>query len=190
MHCEALSYIWQSQIYAAVRSLVRTLSMCRSSEVAAFNGCFADLLSRPSLICITDFSYMAQPAGACQLFPVVKVGLNNINMIVPQVVMGTAWLTLFLSTIVADDPPCEPNCPDPFPPGHKNIGDAWWAIGDEASGAYITNLVTTLEVPPKPDGVTGLRMINSALDNSVSSRLLRFPHNAVSNLPKNFYTTS
>ncbi|KAL8786597.1 MAG: hypothetical protein Q9195_008154 [Heterodermia aff. obscurata] len=79
-----------------------------------------------------------------------------------------ACLTLLIRNVGADGP-CEPDCPDPFPPGHGNIGDAWWAIGEEASGAYIASLTTTLEVPPKPDGVMGLRLINSAFDNSNAS---------------------
>ena len=88
-------------------------------------------------------------------------------MVVFKSLRNTISLTLLLGATVADDS-CEPNCPDPFPPGHQNIGDAWWAIGSAASGAYITSLTTTLVVPEKPDGVKGLRMINAAFDNTVS----------------------
>lgn len=80
----------------------------------------------------------------------------------------TVWITLLLRVVVADDA-CEPTCPDPFPPGHRHIGDAWWAIGDEASGAYIAQLTTDLVVPQKPDGIEGLRILNPALDNTVSA---------------------
>ena len=104
-------------------------------------------------------------------------------MIVYKALLSTAYLTSLLRVVVADGP-CEPNCPDPFPPGHRNIGDAWFAIGGDGAGAYITDLTTTLEVPPKPDGVTGLRIINSALDNSVSTRLLRLLHSQLLKLPK------
>ena len=124
---------------------------------------------------------MAQLAGLSHLFPVITVCLNNFNMVACIALAGMACLNLLLRTVVAGKP-CEPNCPDPFPPGHKNIGDAWWAIGDQTSGAYITNLVTTLEVPRKPDGVAGLRLINSAFDNSVSFGLLRLSHRVVFNL--------
>ena len=88
-------------------------------------------------------------------------------MFFPKVLLSTIYSTLLFRVIVADQP-CEPDCPDPFPPGHQEIGDAWWAIGSEASGAWITDLTTTLEVPAKPKGVKGLRAINSAFDNSVS----------------------
>lgn len=88
-------------------------------------------------------------------------------MLVSKALLGTTCFNLLSRVILADDV-CRSDCPDPFPPGHQSIGDAWWAIGNEASGAYITDITTTLEVPPKPDGVKGLRLINSALDNSVS----------------------
>ena len=107
-------------------------------------------------------------------------------MVVSKALLSTTSLTLLLRAIVADDRPCEPNCPDPFPPGHRNIGDAWWAIGNEASGAYITNLTTTLEVPAKPDGVMGLRVINPALNNAVSIELLHLPHYEIFILPRSF----
>ncbi|KAI4218654.1 MAG: hypothetical protein LQ349_008625 [Xanthoria aureola] len=86
-------------------------------------------------------------------------------MLVSKALLGTTCFNLLSRVILADDV-CRSDCPDPFPPGHQSIGDAWWAIGNEASGAYITDITTTLEVPPKPDGVKGLRLINSALDNS------------------------
>ena len=117
---------------------------------------------------------------------VVTIDPNNINMIVSKALLSTTYLTLLLRAIVAEKP-CKLACPDPFPPGHRNIGNAWWAIGNEASGAYITDLTTTLEVPAKPDGVMGLRVINSAMDNSVSIGLLHLPHHYdVFNLPKSF----
>ncbi|KAL8774330.1 MAG: hypothetical protein Q9209_001081 [Squamulea sp. 1 TL-2023] len=84
------------------------------------------------------------------------------------------YLTLFLHTVVADET-CEPYCPDPFPPGHRYIGDAWWAIGGKDAGANIKNINTTLVVPPKPAiRVKGLRVINSPLDNSVRVGILRY----------------
>ena len=113
-------------------------------------------------------------------------------MNVCRALASMACFTLLLRIVpaVADERTCEPDCPDPFPPGHKNIGNAWWAIGDQTSGAYITNLVTTLVVPQKPDGVTGLRLINSAFDNSVSFGLLHLSHRVVFNLRLVFWTMS
>ena len=127
---------------------------------------------------------MAQPALFSHQSLAVTVCLNNFHMDVCRALASMACLTLLLRNLpaVAGERTCEPNCPDPFPPGHKNIGNAWWAIGDQISGVYITNLVTTLVVPRKPDGVTGLRLINSAFDNSVSFGLLRLLHRVVFSL--------
>lgn len=83
-------------------------------------------------------------------------------------------ITLLVEAVIADGV-CTYNCPDLFPPGHRNIGDGCWAIGGEASGAYITHLETSFVVPQKPDDVQGLRVINPALDNTVSTRLLLPP---------------
>lgn len=85
--------------------------------------------------------------------------------------MNTTYLILLLRAVMGDIA-CHPDCADIFPPGHKNTGDAWWALGDDASGAFITSLTTTLIVPPKPDGVVGPRLINPGLDSSVSIGLL------------------
>lgn len=75
-------------------------------------------------------------------------------MLVSKALLGMTCFNLLPRVILAGDV-CQSDCPDPFPPGHHYIGDAWWAIGNEASGAYITDITTTLEVPPKPDGVKG-----------------------------------
>ena len=76
--------------------------------------------------------------------------------------------TLSIFNVIAANPWCLPGCADGFPPGQKNIGDAWLAIGNGDRSVSIANLTTTLEVPSKPDDIVGLRTINPALDNSVS----------------------
>ena len=95
-------------------------------------------------------------------------------------------MAMLLPVLMADDP-CDPNCPDPFPPDYRDKGDCWWAIGSAASGAHMRFLATILEVPQKPNGVEGLRMINTAWDNSVSSSFLGLPHYRVLNEPESFW---
>lgn len=73
--------------------------------------------------------------------------------------MSTAALCI-LSNFVGADRLCDiaqfPGCSAPFPPGHKNMGDAWWGIGSKESGAIIKSVATILlvnEVPRTSEGV-------------------------------------
>ncbi|KAI4222984.1 MAG: hypothetical protein L6R36_005747 [Xanthoria steineri] len=95
-------------------------------------------------------------------------------MLVSKALLGMTCFNLLPRVILAGDV-CQSDCPDPFPPGHHYIGDAWWAIGNEASGAYITDITTTLEVPPKPDGVKGGQFYSNAAKEEFQILLAAFP---------------
>lgn len=54
----------------------------------------------------------------------------------------------------------------PFVPGHKWMGDAWFAISDKATG--IERITTKLQLPAPPTDIKGVLAINTAVENSVS----------------------
>lgn len=64
-------------------------------------------------------------------------------------------------------------CAAPFYPGHRNMGSAWWAIGDKKPESVIKSVTTTLVIPTGLRDVSNLLSINTALENSVRTRLLR-----------------
>lgn len=59
-----------------------------------------------------------------------------------------------------------PGCSAPFPPGHRNMGDAWWGIGAQDKGTNIIQMRSTLLINEVPKNNQGVMAINTALENS------------------------
>lgn len=82
--------------------------------------------------------------------------------------MLVAALLFLLSSSVFADRLCDLmntfGCSAPFVPGHKWMGDSWWAIGDRKT--TILHLSTTLNIPNAPESVDGVLAINTAMENT------------------------
>lgn len=92
------------------------------------------------------------------------------QMILIHPALAMAFLLAYVS--LADPPPPPPCAPGPtcgefYPPGHQDMGNSWWSIGDQRFNVTLSQVTTFLQLPQPPQNSSGVIALDPALDNSV-----------------------